>query len=261
MITSTKNEKIKWVRGLQSSSRERRAEGVFVVEGVRLTEEALAAGWEARLVLYSDELSERGRAAVDEFAQRGAPVEAAMPGVLRAAGDTETPQGVLVVLAHQPLPLPESLDFVFVPDGVRDPGNLGTMLRTAAAAGAQAVLCPPETADAFAPKVLRAGMGAHFRLPIHSLDWDAIAAVLKPLRVVVAEAEGGQPYFDMDLRGPLAIVVGGEAEGARPEARRMAAGFAQIPMPGGSESLNAAVAAGILMFEVVRQRSPKTNHS
>jgi TrmH family RNA methyltransferase len=243
------------VRSLQASSRERRAEGVFVVEGVRLAEEALAAGWEARLALYTDELSERGRRILDGFAAVGAPVEAVAPNVMRAAADTETPQGLLVVLAQRTLPLPVALDFAFVPDRMRNPGNLGTMLRTAAAAGVQAVLCPPETVDAFAPKVLRAGMGAHFRLPVHSLPWEQIAARLQPLHSFVAAVEQGPRYDEADFRAPLALIVGGEAEGAGPDARRLAVDHVHIPMPGGSESLNAAIAACILMFEVVRQRS------
>jgi TrmH family RNA methyltransferase len=255
VITSTANPKIKWVRLLQSQAHERREAGAFVVEGVRLAEEALAAGWEAQLVLYTDDLTPRGRLALDGFAARRAPLEQVSPEVLRAASDTQTPQGMLVVLSQRLLPLPEMLSFVFVPDQLRDPGNLGTMLRTAAAAGVQAVFCPPETADAFSPKVLRAGMGAHFRLPVHTLDWDAITSHLASLKVILADMEQGLPYTQADLRPPLALIVGGEAEGASAQAHRLASGFVHIPMPGGVESLNAAVAAGILLFEVVRQRS------
>jgi TrmH family RNA methyltransferase len=254
MITSTANPKIKWVRLLQAQGRERRAAGVFVVEGVRLAEEALAAGWEAQLVLYTQDLNERGRAVVQGFADRGALLEQVTPEVLRAASDTETPQGVLIVLSQRLLPLPATLDFVFIPDRVRDPGNLGTMLRTASAAGVQAVFCPPETVDAFAPKVLRAGMGAHFRLPVQSLDWETLADSLAPLEVFLSAVDQGQPYTQADFHHPLALIVGGEAEGAGPQASRLAHAAVHIPMPGGGESLNAAVAAGILLFEVVRQR-------
>ncbi|OGO33914.1 MAG: hypothetical protein A2W35_03745 [Chloroflexi bacterium RBG_16_57_11] len=255
MITSTANPKIKWVRLLQAHSRERRQAGAFVVEGVRLVEEALAAGWEARLVLYTEDLSERGRLVVDGFAARSAPLEQVSAEVLRAASDTETPQGLLAVLTQRLLPLPATVDLVFIPDRVRDPGNLGTMLRTALAAGVGAVFCPPETVDAFSPKVLRAGMGAHFRLPIHSLDWEAIAPHLAPLKVFLAAKDEGLACTQADFRPPLALIIGGEAEGAGPQARRLANACVHIPMPGGGESLNAAVAAGILLFEVLRQRS------
>ena len=255
MITSTANPKIKWVRLLQSQGRERRLAGAFVVEGVRLVEEALAAGWEAQLVLYTGDLTERGRLVLDGFAARQVPLEQVTPEVLRAASDTETPQGLLAVLTQLAIPLPAAINLVFIPDQVRDPGNLGTMLRTALAAGVQAVFCPPDTVDAFAPKVLRAGMGAHFRLPVHSLDWEAIAGHLAPLQVYLAAVQEGLSYTQANFRSPLALIVGGEAQGAGPQARRLAQAQVHIPMPGGSESLNAAVAAGILLFEVARQRS------
>ncbi|HSQ17428.1 MAG TPA: RNA methyltransferase, partial [Anaerolineales bacterium] len=174
MITSAHNPKIQWLRKLQSQPKARRSEGVFVVEGVRLAEEALKAGWPAQLVLHAEDLSERGLAVVAGFAARGVPVETATESVFKAASDTETPQGLLVALTLQPQPLPPTPDFVLIPDGVRDPGNLGTLLRTAAAAGVQAVLLPPGTADAYAPKVLRAAMGAHFRLALQALDWPEI---------------------------------------------------------------------------------------
>ncbi|MGE5123438.1 MAG: TrmH family RNA methyltransferase, partial [Acidobacteriaceae bacterium] len=156
------------------------------------------------------------------------------------------------------LPLPAELDFLLILDGIRDPGNLGTILRTAAAARIQAVLLAPGNVDAFAPKVLRAGMGAHFRLPIHQLGWAHIEQLLAGspggMRIYLADAAGGIPYTRADFRTPLALLVGGEAAGAGHEAFSLASEKVQIPMPGGSESLNAGIAAGILLFEVVRQR-------
>ncbi len=186
---------------------------------------------------------------------RGAAVELVSEAVLRSASDTETPQGLLVALDWRAAPLPALLDFVFIPDKLRDPGNLGTILRTAVAAGVQAVFLPPETADAFAPKVLRAGMGAHFRLPIRSLGWDDIAGLTSGLNIYLASAGEGPAYTQADFKSPLALIVGGEAEGASPQASRLATGCVHIPMPGGGESLNAAIAAGVLLFEVLRQRS------
>ena len=119
----------------------------------------------------------------------------------------------------------------------------------------QAVLIPPETTDAFAPKVLRSGMGAHFRLPMQSMNWDEIKQVCKlaSLKVFLADMNG-QSCWEMDLRQPLALIVGGEAEGASEQARKLANVFAKIPMAGKTESLNAAVAGSVLMFEVMRQR-------
>ena len=255
MITSSQNPRIKWLHGLQSQARQRREQRAFVVEGVRLAEEALAGGWNARLVVYTEDLNERGKAVVAGFTARGAAVELVSEAVLRLASDTETPQGLLVALEWQVAPLPATLDFVFIPDKLRDPGNLGTILRTAAAAGVQAVLVPPETTDAFAPKVLRAGMGAHFRLPVQPLAWEEIAGLISGLNIYLASAGEGLPYTQADFKSPLALIVGGEAEGASSQANRLSTGRVHIPMPGGSESLNAAIAAGVLLFEVLRQRN------
>lgn len=255
MITSVQNPRIKWVRSLQSNGRLRKAEAAFVVEGVRLVEEALSGGWEARLVLYTEELGPRGRQVLEGYTAGGVQVEQVSPQVMRQASDTDTPQGLLAVLEQRQLPLPEPLDFVLIPDALRDPGNLGSMLRSARAAGAQAVLLPPGSVDPYSPKVLRGGMGAHFRLPVLSLAWEEIAAALQPLTAYLAAAEGEGPYWEMDFRLPLALVVGGEAEGAGPQARRLANRCVCIPMPGGGESLNAAAAAAVLLYEVVRQRS------
>ena len=257
MITSVHNPKIQRVRALQGRSSQRRQERAFVVEGVRLAEEALASGWNAELVLFTEGLNPRGREVVNGFAARGAVVEQVTEPVLHAASDTQNPQGLLAVLPMGFLSLPATLDFAFIPDEVRDPGNLGAMLRTAAAAGVGVVWLPPGAAAPFAPKVVRAAMGAHFRLRILQESWDEIEAQVKgrALQVYLAAAGAGQPYSESDVHGPLALIIGGEAEGAGAEAQRLAAHCVHIPMPGGGESLNAAIAAAILLFEVVRQRS------
>jgi TrmH family RNA methyltransferase len=256
VITSAQNARVQHIRALLSQRKARETSAEFVVEGVRLTEEALASGWQARFMLYTADLSTRGQELVAICRLRGVEVEEAAPHVLKSAADTENPQGILGVFARRELALPERADFIVIADGLRDPGNLGTLLRTAAAAGAQAVLLAPGCVDAFSPKVLRSAMGAHFRLALREWDFAEIAAWLKPsCRVLIAESAEGTPCWQFDLRAPLALVVGGEAEGASPAARALADALVSIPMPGRSESLNAAVAAGILLFEVVRQRS------
>ena len=118
------------------------------------------------------------------------------------------------------------------------------------------MLLPPETTDAFAPKVLRAGMGAHFQLPIRPLNWDEIERFCESrgLGVILADV-GGEPCWLTDLRDPLALIVGGEADGASQQAKNLANTLVSIPMPGQVESLNAAVAGAVVMFEIVRQRS------
>jgi TrmH family RNA methyltransferase len=255
MITSPQNPKLKLVRALQGRPKERREEGAFLAEGVRLVEEALAADWPIRFVLYASGLSPRGEALLERMGASGLEVDEVSGDLLQAVSETETSQGIMAVLELTALPLPDFPSFILIPDQIRDPGNLGVLIRTAAAAGVQSVLLPPETADAFAPKVVRAGMGAHFRLPVQAMEWDEIEQVCTQpnLRVFLANMNG-QSCWETDLRGPLALIVGGEAEGASEQARGLANASVSIPMLGEAESLNASVAGAILIFEVVRQR-------
>jgi TrmH family RNA methyltransferase len=255
MITSAHNPKIQLVRSLLGRTKNRREADAFVAEGVRLVEEAFIARWPFRFVLYSSELSKRGQELVGKLKVEGLDIEEVELRLLQSISETEVSQGILAILEFAPIPYPLSPNFILIPDQMRDPGNLGTLLRTAAAASVQAVLIPPETADAFAPKVVRAGMGAHFRLPIHSLSWDEIQRISEStkLKVFLADMDG-RSCWETDFRAPLALIVGGEAEGASEQARRMADVCVKVSMPGETESLNAAVAGAILMFEIVRQR-------
>ncbi len=260
MITSTNNAEIKQVRVLQARRKARREAGLFVVEGVRLAEEALKARWTPELALYSDALGARGQNIIAKLREQNVQVEEVVGHVMEAASDTRSPQGILMTLPLRTLPAPDKLDFVLIADEVHDPGNLGAMLRGAAAAGAQAVFLTPGTADAFAPKVVRAGMGAHFRNAIQSLSWQEIETQRKEhrLHMYLAAAGKGKEYTKADLTSPLALIVGGEAAGAGPEAQALADARIYIPMPGGSESLNTGMAASILLFEAARQRREAT---
>ena len=236
-------------------SKERREANAFVVEGVRLVEEAVSAGWKFQFVLYSDGLSERGQDLLKMLIAHRIDVEEVAGDLLQKVSDTETPQGILAVLEFARLSLPESPNFILIPDQIRDPGNLGTLLRTAAATDAQAIFLPPDTTDPFAPKVIRAGMGAHFHLPIHEMTWDEIRQVLVrwDLKTLIADMHGTS-CWETDLRRPLALIIGSEAEGASKQAQAIMHEKICIPMNGNVESLNAGVAGSVLMFEVVRQR-------
>lgn len=253
MITSSQNPKLKLVRALIGRAKERREANAFVVEGVRLVEEAVNAGWKFQFALYSDGLSERGSNLLNRLKANNGEVDEVSGDLLQKLSDTETPQGILAVIEFTDLPIPNLPNFIIIPDRVRDPGNLGTLLRSAAATGVQAVFLPPETTDAFAPKVLRSGMGAHFRLPIHTMSWEEIKTQTKDMAIFIADMDGTS-CWETDLHKPLALVIGGEAEGASDEARRLATQKISIPMAGNVESLNAGVAGSVLMFEVVRQR-------
>jgi TrmH family RNA methyltransferase len=255
MLTSSKNTTIQRIVKLQKRAKTRREENQFVIEGIRLVEEALKADLIPDVLLYTENLGPRGDSLIEAFQEKGVAATLVDTRVMKTASDTETPQGVLAVI---PLPSPEmpaSPTFILIPDGVRDPGNLGTIIRTAAAAGVDAILLPPGTADAFAPKTLRAGMGAHFQVPLLSLGWDEIQGAVANLQTWLADAAGQTLHTEANLAEPLALVIGGEASGVGPEITNLNPVKLRIPMPGGTESLNAAIAASILMYEVVRQRS------
>jgi len=255
MITSPQNPKIKRVRTLLASSKNRKNEGAFILEGIRLLEEALQAGIRADLLLYTPELDQRGLDLVRDFETLDIACESVDPGVFSAASDTQTPQGVLGIFPIIKLALPDELSFLIIADELRDPGNLGTLMRTAAAAGADGLILAPGTTDPFSPKVVRSAMGAHFHLPLISASWPEIKDLTRGLEIYLADMKGGRSLWESDLTLPLAIILGGEARGPGEEARQLTGQILHIPMEESTESLNAATAGAILLFEVRRQRS------
>jgi TrmH family RNA methyltransferase len=152
-------------------------------------------------------------------------------------------------------------------DHLADPGNMGTLLRTALAADVEAVLLTPDCVDCYNPKVVRSAAGAHIRLPIETdLSWEAIEEKVRDhcqeaVRVFLAEAGRGKLYYEQDLTIPLALIIGNEAHGPSPQARELATLTISIPLANGVESLNAAMAAGILLYEAVRQRRVTNDYS
>lgn len=228
----------------------------FVVEGVRLIEEALGAGIVPALVLYAGRVEEepRTRALLERLRAATPEVYAADDAIVESISNTETPQGLLALLPFVDLPRPAHPSFALILDAVRDPGNVGTIMRSARAAGVDLVWFGPGTADPYNDKVVRAAMGAHFGLPLKvEHRWDEIQeAVRGSPRIYLAEVRGGVPYTQADWSRPVVLIVGGEAEGASAEARKIATARVSIPMRGGVESLNAAAAASILMFEAAK---------
>jgi len=259
MITSAQNSQIKQVRALLNKHQERMDQKLYVVEGVRLMEEAVSRGIHPVVILHSSSLSERGIKLLDQIRDSGVQIEEIAPELLKSLSDTETPQGILAVLPIKEFGLPEQADFLVMADQVRDPGNLGTLLRTSLAADVQAVILTPGTVDAYSPKVVRSGMGAHFRLPLVNASWEEIAswhAALQPSpQFWVSDVREGVSCWEADLCQPLILGIGGEADGISSAATALSHQKIHIPMPGRSESLNASIAAGILIFEVIRQRS------
>ena len=255
ILTSSNNSKIKLVRALQERRNTRASEAKFVAEGVRLLEEALSVNWPMDFVLYDQSLSERGFALLSGLAKNPeTSISQITPELMSNISDTETPQGILAVLHRQALHLPQNPTFIILIDQLRDPGNMGTLLRTAEAAGSDGVILTPGTVDAFSPKVIRAGMGAHFHLPIKQQSWEEVNKYLRNLPVFLADVQGGTPVWQANFRQPCALLIGGEAFGASVEGQAIATHQVTIPIVGRVESFNAAIAAAILMGEVLRQR-------
>ena len=265
LITSAANPTIRRVRALGTAAPQaRRAARAFVVEGVRAVEEALDGGALPSLVLYdSAALSSTPRgAALQERIVRLPVTQPASRAAIFAAAETVQPQGVLAVFPQPDWPLPGASatpPLVLICDSLRDPGNLGTILRGAEAAGVTGCWLTPDCVDLYNPKVVRAGAGVHFRLPTYpDQEWPAIRAALTDLgvgTVAALDMAGELPYYAADWQPAAALIVGNEAHGLSPAALAAATQRVAIPMRGSTESLNAAMATSVVLFEALRQRS------
>lgn len=253
MITSPQNPKIKLARALQKR-REREREGKLFLEGVRLVRDALTVGIVPDTMFYTQATVEtpEGSALVDQWQTVAWEVS---PEVMASITETVTPQGIAAIVPLPQLLWTESPTLLVIADQVRDPGNLGTLVRSAAGAGADGMIVPSGTVDVWSEKVLRAGMGAHFRIPIREgLSWDEVLPLVEGMEVYVAEAEGDMAYDEVNWHKPSALLVGGEAEGASVAGLLRADTTIRIPMVKRVESLNAGVAGSIILFEAARQR-------
>jgi TrmH family RNA methyltransferase len=234
------------VRRLLGRRAARREDGAFVIEGPLLLSEAVAAGVPVEAVFV-----EAGASVPDSG---GAPVHEVAPGVIGRVASTVTPQPVLAVASRCDVALDAvagAVSFAVVLAGLADPGNVGTILRSAEAAGADAVVLTEGSVDVFNPKVVRAAAGALFRIPVVvDVPVSSLADVGLPL--LGAVATGGVPYDEAPLDRPCALVLGSEAHGLA--ADLVLDGLVSIPHAGRAESLNVAMAATVLCFEVARHR-------
>ncbi|MGC4190059.1 MAG: RNA methyltransferase [Thermomicrobiales bacterium] len=255
-VRSQANPLIKDIRSLQQR-RKRYQERAFVVEGVRLVQDVLDAGVEPRHVVLREDVVSRLLPQLPE--ELHPHVRVADAAVFASMSDVPHPQGILAVVPM----LEPSLDrlrgiakpLVLVAAGVRDPGNLGTLFRSAAGAGVDHIFLTDDSVDPYNPKAVRAAMGGHFRVSFSEEDTDILANVLSSCRVVgLADADGESSYENVDWTGSSAIIVGGEAAGASDAIRRFATVRVRIPLAHRVESLNAAVAGSLLVFEAARQR-------
>lgn len=255
MISSTSNPQVKWVAALQKKSRQRREEGLFVVEGRKMVLEAP----ESMLVkVFATEkfLSEH-----EEI--KGNPgMEQVSDSVMAHMSDTISPQGVLAVVKQPVYNIEEMLKIDEAPlfillENLQDPGNLGTIIRTAEGAGATGIIMSQDTVDIYNPKVIRSTMGSVYRVPfVYAQDLTVSVNRLKNagIRIYAAHLEGSCDYDLEDYRKPAGFLIGNEANGLTDEISSFADCYIKIPMSGKVESLNASVAAALLMYEAARQR-------
>lgn len=252
-ITSAKNPVAKGLRALRER-KGREASGRLLVEGEVMIREALKCG-----LRPAEALAEAGFEAVAEaLSAAGARVYEAPRSLMEAVCDTKTPQGVCASFdAPAPIPPEDAPDRLVALDGTQDPGNVGTIWRTADAAGFSGLIFGPGCADPLSPKVQRAAMGSGFRVP-YMLS-DSLPETLLALRArgwaVVASDLSGEDFYRRPAIGErFVLVIGSEAHGISEATRQAATALVKLPMRGGAESLNAAVAAGIMMYEMMRGR-------
>lgn len=259
MISSGSNAQIKELVKLQKSARERRKKGLFVVEGIKLTKEAAAYGKLKKIYISEKMYSQNMDEEMGQLVRYGC--EVVSDAVFRSISDTVTPQGV-IGLAQIPVSSAEEIAederrSILLLDDLRDPGNMGTIIRTAEGAGMSGIILSRESVDVLNPKVVRATMGAIFRVPCfyaESLVEQIEALKEKDIPVYGTMMQGSRNYDSVDYTKGAGIVIGNEANGISKEVIGHLSGRVRIPMEGSLESLNAAVSAAILMYEIARQK-------
>lgn len=266
MITSTKNNQIKNIISLNKKARERKAQRLFVVEGIRAVAEVPSDLLYSIYYVEGFTDSTEGEAFIRDISDKrpDIPMEEVAAGVFGAMCDTVTPQGILAVVKMQDFSLSDVMGtdgrppLIVILENLQDPGNMGTIIRTAEGAGATGIITSGNTVDIYSPKVVRATMGSIFRVPhIVSDDLPDTVRMLQEkhsISVYAAHLKGEKYHDEFDFTSPTAFMIGNEGNGLSDEISALATHYLKIPMEGHLESLNASVAAGILMYEAQRQR-------
>lgn len=258
-ITSTANQKYRYIKSLQQK-KYRTQYNAFTVEGIKSVRDAVNSGWNVLLFAVSETFYRE-----IEFAYEQSPVFILSDTIFGGLCDTKTPQGILAVLDKpERNAVGEHMRRMVYCDNVADPGNLGTIIRSADASGMDGVLLSPGCADLYSPKTVRASMGSFFHVPVYT---DIMIEQLECLRRMgkrlVCGALRGETvdYTDCDLTDDVILAVGNEANGICAEVLEIADTYIKIPIVGRAESLNAAVAASLMMYESLRQRTKDTEQA
>lgn len=230
----------------------------FIVEGFRFVSEALQSEFQVSIVIVSE--SQRSRYEkfqIDEMIKSDTKVYYVNEKLFNTICSTESPQGILAVVTNKQIKLEDVTGFYVLVDGVQDPGNLGTIIRSADASGALGVILLKGTVDAFNEKALRATMGSIFHLPVVEFkDLHELKNLMTSgFKLIVSSLEGENNFYEESLQGKIIIAVGNEGSGVSKEIHELADKRVKIPMPGKAESLNVAIAGSIMMFEYVRQNA------
>ena len=260
MITSTQNQRIKHLLLLQQKSAQRRADGLFVVEGRREVEHCLEAGFTLRSAFVCEEIDEAPLSLPQDV--EVVPVSRNVYERIAYRGGTE---GIVAVVEVRKAELTDlklsSSPLIVVLESVEKPGNLGAVLRSADAAGADAVIvCDPLT-DLYNPNLIRSAVGALFTVPCVACSTEECISFFKEkgIQILTAQLQDSKLYYDTPMTGPTAIVMGTEATGLTDQWREAADAHIRIPMLGQLDSLNVSVSAAILLYEAVRQRQSYNN--
>ncbi len=244
----------------------RKKSNLFLVEGTRLTQEALLSVWEVKQ-LYCTHSFKENQSSAEILAlakKRGVKFLEIQERALRKMAETENPQGVVAVVEKRELNLDEFLksqpELVIALDNIRDPGNLGTIIRTADALGVEGIFISRDSVELYNPKVVRGTMGSLFHLAIFYpvILTELIQKLRGRIRILGAVAKGGIPCQEFDFSEPLCLLIGGEAFGLSDGLLKLADEKISIPQYGSAESLNASVAAGILLYEIARFKKMRT---
>jgi TrmH family RNA methyltransferase len=267
-ITSAVNTHIKEAVRLRERKHSS-GENLFVIEGLHIIETALQAGVCIREVFFTDHFRSKkeGRSILNTLKRKGANIFATTEHLLNKITDTETPQGIAAVASYKissldSLPARENPLYA-VGDGIQEPGNLGTIIRTADAAGADAVILLEGTCDVFIPKVIRATTGSIFHLPISQAKAETFVKWLRHSKILLAatSADAANSVFEAKLDGPMALVFGNEARGVGNTIKEAADLSLKIPIYGRAESMNVAISAAVCLYEAARQRRVKQGHN
>ena len=262
-IDSPANKKVKLAAALKQR-KQREKSGLFVAEGIRLCEMAAGSDWSISYGLLTSQLTSqpRGRDLTEKLSAKGVPLFEVPENIFAKAAGTDTPQGILLVMESKNPSLPmqkagTEKPLYVIMDGVQDPGNAGTIIRTADAVGADGVIMLKGSVDAFADKVVRSTMGSIFHVPVYAgisaAELQAFVQAQDLQLLATALDENAKPHFQQDFTRGTAVVLGNEGNGVSAEVLTMAQ-KTYIPMYGQAESLNVAMSAAIVLYEALRQR-------